>query len=64
MKKIAYLQMHNLDLGKTLAPLFALHTLILYFMNMNARLSCAFVDLKKAVDSVYRNALWYKLFNI
>ena len=56
--------MHNLDLGKTLAPLFDLHTLILHFMNMNARLPCAFVDLKKAFDSVYRNALWYKLFNM
>ena len=28
---------------------------------MSARLPCAFVDHKKAFDSVYRNALWYKL---
>jgi len=31
---------------------------------MNAHLPCVFVDLKKALDYVYRNALWYKLFNM
>ena len=43
---------------------FALHSLIEHFMNMNAHLPCVFVDLKKALDYVYRNALWYKLFNM
>ena len=29
------------------------------------RVTCAFIDLKKKTfDSVYRNALWYKLFNM
>ena len=31
---------------------------------MSARLPCAIVDHKKEFDSVYRNALWYKLFNM
>ena len=48
----------------TTDAVFALHTLILHFMNVNARLPCAFVDHKKAFDSVYRNAHWYKLFNM
>ena len=48
----------------TTDAVFALQTLILHFMNVNASLSCAVVDLKKAFDSVYRNALWYTLFNI
>ena len=48
----------------TIDAVFALHSLILHFMNMNARLPCAFVDLKHAFDLVYRNALWYKLFNM
>ena len=36
----------------TTDAVFALHTLILHFMNVNARLPCAFVDLQKAFDSV------------
>ena len=28
------------------------------------RITCAFVDLKTAFDSVYRNALWYKLYKM
>ena len=28
------------------------------------RVPCAFIHLKKAIDSVYRNASWYKLFNM
>ena len=28
------------------------------------RQPCAFIDLTKAFDSIYRNALWYKLFKI
>ena len=30
----------------------------------NKRLYCAFVDLKKAFDSVYHNALWFKLYKM
>ena len=33
-------------------------------LNNRGRLYCAFVNLKKAFDSIYRNALWYKLFNL
>ena len=33
-------------------------------LNKNLRLPCAFIDLKKAFDSVYTNALWYKLFKM
>ena len=33
-------------------------------MNQNLRLPCAFIDLKKAFDSVNTDALWYKLFHM
>jgi hypothetical protein len=48
----------------TIDAIFVLHNLINDILSRNLRLSCAFVDLKKAFDSVYRNALWYKLFHM
>ena len=33
-------------------------------MQDKKRFPCAFVDLKKAFDSVYRNALWFKLLKM
>ena len=48
----------------TTDPSFVLHNLIQKTLNNRGRLYCAFVDLKKAFDSIYRNALWYKLFNL
>lgn len=47
----------------TTDAIFVLHTLIQKVLNDRKRLYCAFVDLKKAFDSIYRNALWYKVFN-
>ena len=48
----------------TTDAIFVLHNLIQKILNDKKRLYCAFVDLKKAFDSIYRNALWYKLFNL
>ena len=42
--------------------IFILQNLIQHVLNKNGRLYCAFVDLRKAFDSVYRNVLWLKLF--
>ncbi len=33
----------------------------IYRVQLEQKLYCAFIDLKKAFDSVYRNGLWYKL---
>ena len=44
--------------------IFVLHQLIEQFICSKRRLFCVFIDLKKAFDSVYRNALWYKLYNM
>ena len=41
----------------TVDAVFVLHNLIQSFINNKMRLPCAFIDLKKAFDSVYRNAL-------
>ena len=43
---------------------FVLHNLIENLLHDKMRIPCAFVDLKKAFDSVYRNALWYKLYKM
>ncbi|MEW8547527.1 MAG: reverse transcriptase family protein, partial [Candidatus Thiodiazotropha sp.] len=48
----------------TVDAIFTLHSLIENMINSNKRLYCAFVDMKKAFDSVYRNALWLKLFKL
>ena len=48
----------------TVDAVFVLHNLIQSFINNKMRLPCAFIDLKKAFDSVYRKALWFKLFRM
>ena len=46
----------------TVDAIFILQNLIQHVLNDNRRLYCAFVDLRKAFDSVYRNGLWLKLY--
>ena len=48
----------------TVDAIYTLHSLIQNMLNNNKRLYCAFVDLKKAFDSVYHNALWLKLYKL
>ena len=48
----------------TVDACFILQNLIEHFMQDKKRFPCAFVDLKKAFDSVYRNALWFKLLKM
>jgi hypothetical protein len=45
----------------TVDAIFILQNVIQHFLNNGKQLFCAFIDLKKAFDSVYRNGLWYKL---
>ena len=45
----------------TIDAIFILQNLIQKRLNNKKRLYCAFIDLQRAFDSVYRNALWYKL---
>lgn len=45
----------------TVDAIFSLHCVAQHFINNNKRLYCAFVDMRKAFDSVYINGLWYKL---
>jgi len=40
---------------------FVLNATVQKILNDNGRLYCAFIDLKKAFDSVYLNGLWFKL---
>ena len=47
----------------TVGAIFSLHTLIEHYLNNNKRLYVGFIDLNKCFDSIYRNALWFKLFN-
>ena len=42
--------------------MFILHAVVQKYLNENNRLYCAFVDFKKAFDSIYRNGLWLKLY--
>ena len=48
----------------TADAIFILSNLVQYILNQNLRLPCAFIDLKKAFDSVNTDALWYKLFHM
>lgn len=48
----------------TVDAIFALHNLIEHVISQGSRLPCAFVDLQKAFDSVYRQALWFKLYHL
>ena len=45
----------------TTDAIFVLNSIIQHYLNHNKRLYCAFIDMRKAFDSVYRNGLWYKL---
>ena len=45
----------------TLDHIFTLHSLIDIYLSKQKRLYCAFVDYKKAFDSVNRHALWSKV---
>ena len=45
----------------TIDAIFILQNLIQKRLNNKKRLYCAFIHLQRAFDSVYRNALWYKL---
>ena len=48
----------------TTDAIFVLSNLVEHILNCNLRIPCAFIDLKRAFDSVNREALWYKLFNM
>ena len=48
----------------TVDALFVLKNLNQHVLFSKGRLYCAFIDLKKAFDSIYRNALWFKLFHM
>ena len=41
--------------------IFILNSFIEKHLNSKKRLYCAFIDLKRAFDTVYRNGLWFKL---
>ena len=44
--------------------IYTTHALIENMLNNNERFCCAFVDMKQAFDSIYRNVLWLKLFKL
>ena len=46
----------------TVDAIFILQSLIERYVNANKRLYCCFIDLKRCFDTIYRNALWLKLF--
>jgi hypothetical protein len=48
----------------TTDAMFILHNLIVKYVGEKRKLYCAFVDFRKAFDSVYRNGLWEKLYNL
>ena len=48
----------------TIDAMFTLLNLVQNFLNKNKRLYVAFVDLQKCFDSIYRNALWFKLYKL
>ena len=45
----------------TADALFVLTNIVQKFSNENKRLYCAFIDLKKCFDTIYRNGLWFKM---
>ena len=45
----------------TVDAIFILESLINKSIREKKRLYCAYIDLKRAFDSVYRNGLWYKM---
>ena len=48
----------------TTDAIFVLNAIIQKILNGKGRLFCAFIDLKRAFDSVYLNGLWFKLHKI
>ena len=48
----------------TIDAIFILESFISKTLRDKKKLYCAFVDLKRAFGSVYRNGLWYKMINI
>ena len=48
----------------TTDAIFVLNAIIQKVLKEKGRLFCAFVDLKKAFDSVYLNGLWFKLYKL
>lgn len=48
----------------TTDAIFVLNAIIQKILKEKGRLFCAFVDLKKAFDSVYLNGLWFKLYKL
>lgn len=44
--------------------MFSLHLLVELYLNKGKPLYCVYVDMKKCFDSVYRNALLYKLYKL
>ena len=48
----------------TIDAIFSLHTFIEHYLNNNKWQYMGFIDFKKYFDSIYRNALWFKLFNL
>ena len=48
----------------TTDAVFVLHAVVQKVLNEKGRLFCAFVDFRKAFDSVYLNGLWFKLFKL
>ena len=43
---------------------FVLNAIIQKILNEKGRLYCAFIDFRKAFDSVYLNGLWFKLYKL
>ena len=45
----------------TTDAIFILQNLVNIYIYNNRKMYCAFIDLKRAFDTVYRNGLWYKI---
>ena len=43
---------------------FVLLSTVQKYLNRNKRLHACFIDMQKCFDSIYRNGLWYKLYNM
>lgn len=46
----------------TVDAIFILQSIIQQYLNSNSRLYVLYVDLKRCFDTIYRNALWLKLY--
>ena len=52
--------MHNSD--STVDAIYILMSVVQHFLNENKRLYVVYVDMLKCFDSIYRNALWLKMY--